>query len=162
MSDVLPAAAGPSRRRRRGAGWDRARRVQWRLAVVATALSGFVVGYGVLWFQLFGERPDRADYLTSAGGYLGAALVLALAPLTLLSPTERRWGDPVWSGSAGAVALLLAVLGLSSLSTGLRMDEPTGPFGGLDDGAGGVVLWPWCWLLLWAAGRGVYDRVRVR
>jgi hypothetical protein len=98
-----------------------------------------------------GDRAGRADYLTSAGGYLGAALVLALAPLTLLSSTERRWGGWVWSWWAGAAAVLLAVLGLSNLTTGLRMDEPTGPFGGLDDGLGGVVLWPWCWLLLWAA-----------
>ena len=136
--------------------------MQWRVAVVVTVLNGLAVGYGAVWFQLFGDRADRADYLTSAGGYLGAALVLALAPLTLLSPTERRWGGPVGSWSAGAASVLLAVLGLSSLSTGLGMEEPTGPFGGLDDGVGGVVLWPWCWLLLWAAGRGVYDRLRVR
>ena len=161
MSDALPASQ-PVAGRGGGAGWGRARRVQWRVAVVATALNGVVVGYGAVWFQLFGEQADRADHLTSAGGYLGAALVLALAPLTLLSPTERRWGGPVGSWWAGAAALLLAVLGLSSLSTGLGMEEPTGPFGGLDDGLGGVVLWPWCWLLLWAAGRGICDRVRAR
>jgi hypothetical protein len=154
MSDARPAGWGP--------GWGRARRVQWRVAVAATTLNGLVVGYGAVWFQLFGDRADRADYLTSAGGYLGAALVLALAPLTLLSPPQRRWGGSVGSWWAGAAALLLAVLGLSSLGTGMGMDEPTGPFGGLDDGLGAVMLWPWCWLLLWAAARGIYDRVRAR
>ena len=62
------------------ARWMRARRVLWVLAVVATTVNGFVVGYGAVWFQLFGEQADRGDYLTSAGGYLGAAAVLALAP----------------------------------------------------------------------------------
>lgn len=50
-----------------------ARRVLWVLAVVATTVNGFVVGY------------------------LGAAAVLALAPLALLSPTPRRWAGPAWS-----------------------------------------------------------------
>ena len=107
----------------------RARRVLWVLAVVATTVNGFVVGYGAVWFQLFGEQADRGDYLTSAGGYLGAAAVLALA-------------------------------GTRSLSTGLSLEGPTGSFGGLDDGLGGVVLLPWCWLLLWAAGHSSLDRLR--
>ena len=130
------------------------------LAVVATTVNGFVVGYGAVWFQLFGEQADRGDYLTSAGGYLGAAAVLALAPLAMLSPEPRRWAGPAWSWCAAAAAAVLALAGTQSLSTGLSLEGPTGSFGGLDDGLGGVVLLPWCWLLLWAAGHSSLDRLR--
>ena len=88
----LPGPAAATRSR-----WTRARRVLWVLAVVTTMLNGFVVGYGAVWFQLFGEQADRGDYLTSAGGYLGAAVVLALTPLAMLSPQRRRWAGAAWS-----------------------------------------------------------------
>ena len=130
------------------------------LSVVTTMLNGFVVGYGAVWFQLFGEQADRGDYLTSAGGYLGAAVVLALTPVAMLSPQRRRWAGAAWSWCALAVAGVLTLAGMASLSSGLSMEGPTDSFGGVDDGLGGVLLWPWCWLLVWAAGRGALDRIR--
>lgn len=45
---------------------------------VLTALTGFVVGYGSIWFQI-GGRPDAEDYQVSAGGYAAAAVVLVAA-----------------------------------------------------------------------------------
>jgi predicted Na+-dependent transporter len=152
---LLPAAEARPR-------WARARRALWVLAVVATVLNGFVVGYGAVWFQLFGDQADRGDYLTSAGGYLGAAAVLALAPLAMLSPQQRRWAGPAWSWCAAGVAFVMFMVGLGSLFEGLALPGETGPFGGIDDGLGGVVLWPWCWLLIWTAVRGVLDRLRRR
>ena len=77
--------------------------------MVTTMLNGFVVGYGAVWFQLFGEQADRGDYLTSAGGYLGAAVVLALTPVAMLSPQRRRWAGAAWSWCALAVAGVLTL-----------------------------------------------------
>ena len=46
----------------------RAIRVWWWVVIIGVALNGVVVGYGAIWFQLFGETADRSDYLVLAGG----------------------------------------------------------------------------------------------
>ena len=64
--------------------------VCWVGAVTATALNGVVVGYGAVWFQLFGETADAEDYLVSAGGYGAAAVVLVLAVPGILTHRGPR------------------------------------------------------------------------
>ncbi len=80
----------------------RAIRVWWWVLIVGVALNGVVVGYGAIWFQLFGETPDRSDYLVSAGGYAAAAGVLVLAAVGLAGPADlgRPGGAPsCWASS---------------------------------------------------------------
>lgn len=111
--------------------------------LLATFLNGIVVGYGVLWFQLFGEQPDREDYLVSFGGYAAAALVMLVGMAAL-----RRLGAAEWVRALVVVlAVLLALLAVGSLTTGLSMEESS-PMQHWWDGAGGVVLLPWAWLPL--------------
>ena len=75
----------------------------WVGAVAATALNGVVVGYGVVWFQLFGETADAEDYLVSAGGYGAAAVVLVLAVPGILTHRGPRW--LAWAAGASAAVL---------------------------------------------------------
>ena len=78
-----------------GNGWIT---TAWVAAVLATALNGVVVGYGAVWFQLFGESADAEDYLVSAGGYGAAAVVLLLAVPAILTHRAPRWRScpPAW------------------------------------------------------------------
>lgn len=127
----------------------RAIRVWWWALIVGTALNGLVVGYGAIWFQLFGERADRSDYLVSAGGYGAAAGVLVFAAVGVAG-----LGGPVWAGRVSAsLAVALAVLAVRSagIAAGLPDDhDSNGPL----DGAGGVLALPWTWPLLVAGIRG--------
>lgn len=131
-------------------------RLAWWVCWVLTALNGVVVGAGSVWFQLFGESPDRGDYLVSAGGYLTAAAVLGLAVV----PARGR-GIPAWALIAvTVVALCLAVAGLRSLSEAAELPAHRRPSAGVADGIGGVIFLPWCWVLLWMAGRAAWDGMR--
>lgn len=124
------------------------RRSRWFTANVTaatlTALNGIAVGYGALWFQLFGESPDRDDYLVSMGGYAAAALLLAVATVSNLL---RRW--PVWFAYSGGIAS--AALGLGALVSWshLRIVKDPGPgISGVWDGVGGVIALPWSWAIV--------------
>jgi hypothetical protein len=134
----------------------------WVLAVLATVLNGVVVGYGAIWFQLFGDGPDAADYRLSAAGYGTAALVLALAVPALLVSTVPRWLAP----TAGVSAVLLGVMAMGSAITSVDEDPARlgtdDPWGDVLEGIGGVLWAPWTWvvvvlglraLVLWAARR---------
>lgn len=126
----------------------------WVAAVLATALNGLVVGYGAVWFQLFGDRPDAADYRVSAGGYGAAAVVLALAVVALITHDGPRW--LAWV--AGASSLIETMLSLQSLDLSREAEPALGATSGLWDGVGGVVWAPWTWVLVGLAIRGLFRR----
>lgn len=114
------------------------------MAAVLAALNGVVVGYGALWFQLFGESPDRDDYLVSMGGYAAAALLVAVATV---SNFLRGW--PAWFGYAGTVASVALGLGALVSWSRVRIMEDRGPgISGVWDGVGGVVALPWSWAIV--------------
>ena len=123
--------------------------------LLTTFLNGLVVGYGVLWFQLFGDQPDREDYLVSFGGYAAAAVVLLVGLVSLVRLGTAGWAIVL----VGILAGLLALLAVNSLATGLGMEDEFGPYQHWWDGAGGVLFLPWTWVplvlgALAAVGRG--------
>lgn len=116
----------------------------WVLAVVATALNGVVVGYGVLWLQFFGDTPDAEDYTVSAGGYGAAAAVLALAVPAVLAFRGPRW----LAFPAGVSAALLGLLALGSAAAAAGAVRDDRPIDTVWDGVGGVLWAPWTWVLV--------------
>lgn len=117
--------------------------VGWVGAVTATVLNGVVVGYGAIWFQLFGEVADVDDYAVSAGGYGAAALVLALAVPAIV--THGRPGWLLWpTGMSAAILGLLAVGSAHSMHAG----QGVSPMNTVWDGIGGVLWAPWTWVLV--------------
>lgn len=152
-SDTLPGATGAAGRRSRW--WT----VGWAAALLLTALNGVVVGYGAVWFQLFGATADAEDYRVSAGGYFAAAAVLALGTAALLGrPAGPRW--LVWA--AGTTAVVLAVLGLDSQQQSTRAEQLGTPLNGVWDGVGGVLWAPWTWVLTFLGVRAVVRALRLR
>jgi hypothetical protein len=126
--------------------------IGWVVAVVATALNGLVVGYGAIWFQLFGESADAEDYQVSAGGYGAAAAVLALAVPAILAHRAPRW--LVWP--AGFSAVILGLLAVGSISASSRAEPVRSPINTAWDGIGGVLWAPWTWALVALGLHGVY------
>lgn len=126
----------------------------WWTSAVLTALNGFVVGAGSVWFQLFGEAPDRGDYLVSAGGYLtaGAVLVVGLGAVADVGISRAAAGLVL----VVAVALLLA--GVGSLQNAADLPPHNRPSAGVLDGIGGVILLPWSWAQVWLGARGLLRR----
>ncbi len=94
--------------------------IAWLGAVAATALNGVVIGYGAIWFQLFGDSTDAGDYRLSAGGYGAAAVVLALAVPAMLSHGGPRW-------LVLPTAVLSAVLGALAFGSAVRSVDAQGP-----------------------------------
>lgn len=135
---------------------ERWRGIAWSLGVVATVLNGFVVGYGAIWFQLFGDTADASDYRVSAGGYGAAAVVLALAVPALLVGHRSRWLVGLTLVSAGVLALLSA----GSLVTARQL--PSEWSNSVWDGVGGVVWAPWTWVMVWLGVLAVVRRIRAR
>jgi hypothetical protein len=130
--------------------------VLFSVCIVLTVATGFVVGYGAVWFQLFGDTADAEDYQVSAGGYGAAAAVLLLAVLAVLAFRRPRW---LAFGAAG-VAALYTLLALRSAQLAGDVDD-RGP--GLDsawDGIGGVALMPWSLVLVVLGTLGVARLVR--
>lgn len=128
--------------------------VGWATAVVLTIVTGFVVGYGSIWFQLFGDQADAGDYRMSAGGYACAAVVLALGAAGILSYR----GPPVLAGVAAAFAATYLLLALRSaqLAAVAEPDDFSGPL----DGIGGVIATPWTWPLVVLGVLGPVQRLR--
>lgn len=116
----------------------------WTTLLLLTALNGLVVGYGVLWFQLMGSQPDRADYLVSAGGYGAAAVALVLGAAALLAYDGPR----VVAAIAGPVGVLYALLAVLSFRSAATVEHIGFPGGTVWDGVGAVWLMPWTWPLL--------------
>lgn len=123
----------------------------WVFAVVATALNGVVVGYGAIWFQLFGETADAEDYRVSAGGYGAAAVVLVMAVPAVLTHPAPRW--LVWPAAMSA-----AVLGLLAVNSAAAAAdaEPSSSINTAWDGIGGVLWAPWTWALIALGVHGLY------
>ncbi len=136
----------PGARRRSGVA------ALWVLGVLATTLNGVVVGYGAIWFQLFGDSADAADYRVSAGGYATAALVLLVTVPALVDSSAPRWLVP----TAVVLAVLLGMLALASAVTSVDAEgdplDRDDPWGDVLDGVGGVLWAPWTGVLLVLGG----------
>jgi hypothetical protein len=128
----------------------------WVAAVAATALNGVVVGYGAVWFQLFGDSADAEDYAVSAGGYGAAAVVLALAVPAILTHDAPRW--LAWP--AGVAAALLGVFALGSVTAIAEAEAVPAPTDTAWDGVGGVLWGPWTWALVGLGIQGLARLVR--
>jgi hypothetical protein len=122
--------------------WDRflGAAAAWWVAVVLTVLNVVVLGAFAVHFQLFGETADRADYLTAAGAHGSGAVLMAVAALGAPGLHSRL--------TAVAGACVFALLAVSSYQDSHRAADEGLTFGGLDDGAGGVLALPWTWLLV--------------
>jgi hypothetical protein len=137
--------------------------IGWATAVLLTIGTGFVVGYGSIWLQLFGDRPDAGDYRISAGGYACAAVVLALGAVGILSFR----GPLVLVGVSAAFAAVYVLLALRSVQLA-AMAEPDDYGSALDgvggalDGVGGVIGMPWTWPLVVLGVLGPIRSVRCR
>jgi hypothetical protein len=114
------------------------------VCVVLTILTGLVVGYGVVWFQIGGSTPDAADYQLSAGGYAAAAALLAVALPALVAYRSARW---LVLGASWFAALYL-VLAVRSTVLAAEVDDPGPGINTTLDGVGGVVGMPWSWVLV--------------
>ena len=124
------------------------RRRRWVAAglaacVLLTTLTGLVVGWFAVGFQLFGDRPDADDYESAAGAYGAAALVLVLSTGALTRPAAPRWVLVVAVAGAGLFTLLL----LSSVSD-MAAAEPGTSTHSWQEGAFGVLGGPWAWPLV--------------
>lgn len=132
---TTPDETTPVRRERRR------RTVGWTLAVLSTAGTGLVVGYGSIWFQLFGDTASAGDYRISAGGYATAAVLLLLAVAALMASSR-----PTLATFTLGVAGLYALQATSSATTaGRAADDGQGT---TLEGIGGVLLSPTTWPLL--------------
>lgn len=123
----------------------------WFAGILATVLNGLVVGYGIVWFQLFGEQADAEDYLISACAYGAATVVLALTVVGILGHGAPHW--LAWV--AGASSVVLGVLAADSASA---MAAAPGflPAHAWWDGIGSVLWAPWTWALLLLGLRGLF------
>lgn len=111
--------------------------------VVLTALTGVVVGYGSVWFQI-GGGPDAEDYRVSAGGYAAAAVVLLLSV-----PAVRAFhGARALLAGTSVVAAIQAVLAVRSVRLAAEASDPGPGINTALDGMGGVIAMPWTWLLV--------------
>ena len=112
-------------------------------SVALTALTGLVVGWFAVGFQLAGSRADAADHTVAAGAYGATLLLLLLGALAL-----RRWATTSWQLPVtlvvGVVPGLLMVRAVADAS----MAEPGSGTNGWWDGAGGVLACPWAWWLV--------------
>ena len=124
----------------------------WVGGVVATALNGVVVGYGAIWFQLFGDSADVEDYRVSAGGYGAAAVVLALAVPAVVAHRAPRW--LVWPAAVSAA--VLGLLAANSAAAAVRAEPVSSPINTGWDGIGGVLWGPWTWALIALGVHGLY------
>lgn len=122
---------------------------------VLTALTGFVVGYGSVWFQI-GGRPDAEDYQVSAGGYAAAAVVLVAAIPALIA---FRGAEVLLAGTAMVAALYL-VLAVRSARLAAVVEDPGPGMNTALDGMGGVLAMPWAWFLLTLGVAGSVRLVR--
>ncbi|HSE09679.1 MAG TPA: hypothetical protein VLB29_13520 [Nocardioidaceae bacterium] len=111
--------------------------------IVLTALTGLVVGYGSVWFQI-GGGPDAEDYRVSAGGYAAAAVVLIV---TLPAIVAFRGARILLAGTS-VVAALDAVLAVRSVRLAAGTSDPGPGINTALDGFGAVVAMPWTWVLV--------------
>ena len=111
--------------------------------VLLTILTGLVLGWFAVWFQLLGDRPDADDYASAAGAYGAAALVLVVGTGALTGRAAPRWVLVAAVAAAGLFTVLL----LSSISD-MTAAEPSTAGAGWQEGAFGVLGCPWVWPLV--------------
>lgn len=125
-------------------------------AATLTALNGVVVGYGALWFQFFGSSPNRDDYLVSFGGYVSAAVLIAVA----VAGNMLRRGAAWFSYAGSVTAVLLGVAAVDSRSRARVVEDRGAGISGVWDGVGGVVALPWSWAIVVLLILSVRHRLR--
>lgn len=125
------------------------------LCLVLTVLSGLVIGWLAVAFQLFGESADAEDHEVAAGAYAASAVVLVLGAFVARGSRAPRW-QLVWALGWAAV---LVVLTLSSVSEASAMLDHGPGINGWKDGVGGALACPWTWPLVLL---GLYEPLRRR
>lgn len=126
--------------------------------ITLTVLTGVVVGYGVVWFQIGGSGPSVEDYQISAGGYGAAAFVLLAVVPGVIGFARPRVLAVVCVVSAAVFTLLAARSAALSTEVDERGLASHSPW----DGVGGVLLMPWSLVLVVLGVLGVARLVRVR
>ena len=126
--------------------------------IALTVLTGVVVGYGVLWFQIGGSSPSVEDYQISAGGYGAAAFVLLVVVPGVLGFARPRVLAVACLVSAAVFALLAARSAALSTKVDDRGLASNSPW----DGVGGVLLMPWSLVLVVLGVVGAARLVTVR
>ena len=124
--------------------WDQ---IVLALGAISATVSIFFAGWFIVWFQLFGDRPDRGDYAMASGLYAGGLLWLGIASLVAWLGDAPRWLSWWCWGATG----FFAILWLSASQNG--RDPETQPAStGTDTFANGqqsaLLFMPWCWLVL--------------
>ena len=111
--------------------------------VVLTALTGLVVGWFAVGFQIGGSGADADDYAVAAGAYGATTLVLLLGALAF-----RRWSTTTWQLPVTlVVAVVLGLLTVRAIADASSA-EPGYGMNTWWDGAGGVLACPWAWWLV--------------
>jgi hypothetical protein len=124
-------------------------------------MSILFLGWLIVWFQLFGEQPDGADYAEASGLYAGGVVWLGLAGLVAWLAGAPRWLRWWCWVATGLFAILL-------LSTRQNAESAELPISGLKYQSFGtgfdtaLTAMPWSWLVLVAAVLAVATRYRER
>jgi hypothetical protein len=131
--------ASPRRPRR----WDL---VVLSLGAISATISILFTGWVIVWFQLFGEQPDRADYAEASGLYAGGLVWLGLASLVAWpagAPRWLRWWCWIATG-------LFAILLLSARQSAAGSEPPPSglKYDNFDTGfETAMASMPWTWLI---------------
>lgn len=124
--------------------WDL---VALSLGAIPATVSILFAGWFIVWFQLFGDRPDRGDYAMASGLYAGGLLWLGIASLAAWLAGAPRWLSWWCWGSSGLFAILWSS---ASLHGGDPETQPASS--GTDTFANGLqsalLFMPWCWLVI--------------
>lgn len=139
---------------------------RWDLVVLAlgamsATISILLLGWLVVWFQLFGDQPDGADYAEASGLYGGGLVWLGLASLVAWLAGAPRWLRWWCWAATGVFAILL-------LSARQSAEGAEPPASGLDHqhfGTGfdtAMTAMPWNWLVLVGAVLAVVTWTRNR
>lgn len=112
-------------------------------SVVLTALTGLVLGWFSVGFQIAGSTADAGDYAVAAGAYGATTTALLLGAVAF-----RRWATATWQLP---VTLVLAIVpGLLAVRAVADATHAESGFGTMSwwDGVGGVLVCPWTWWLV--------------
>lgn len=136
----------PPSTRRRPRRWDL---VALSIGAVTATLSILFWAWLNIWFQLFGEQPDRADYLNASGLYAGGLFWLTLAAALAWFAKAPPWLGCWCLGADAVFAVLLVRARSEAADRELRHDIVGNSFAGGFETA--VAYMPWNWLILAAA-----------
>jgi hypothetical protein len=129
---------------RRPRRWDQ---IVLALGAISATVSILFAGWFIVWFQLFGDQPDRGDYAVASGLYAGGLLWLGIASLVAWLAGAPRWLSSWCWGATG----LFAILWLSA-SQSARNPETQPASIGTDTFANGLqsalLFMPWSWLVI--------------